>query len=60
MPGEDVKSAVVDVCDMMANMYGCRPCPMCGDVYRCMFNDKPGIIQCQHCGYEEEAVIKEM
>ena len=52
-------SAIVDIHDMTANMYGCQPCPKCGSMYRCMFNDKPGVIQCDQCGHNEVAVVKE-
>lgn len=37
-----------------ANIYGFEPCPKCGNVCRCAFNDKPGVIQCDGCGFEEE------
>ena len=42
-----------------ANMYGYEPCPKCKDQTRCIFNDKPGVIQCDRCGFEEVAVYPE-
>ena len=47
----------VDLGSPTANMYGCEPCPNCGDKYRCMFNERPGVIQCDHCGYDEDKEI---
>lgn len=49
-------SNVVDIYSTTANMYGCEPCPKCGGKYRCMFNDAPGVIDC-NCGYKEPAVF---
>jgi len=48
-------SSVIDLNSPTANMYGCEPCPKCKSKYRCMFNDKPGIIQCYDCGFDETA-----
>jgi len=50
-----MNSSVVDYDSKTANMYGCEPCPKCGSKYRCMFNNKPDIIQCDGCQYEEVA-----
>ncbi len=41
-----------------ANMYGCTPCPKCGEAYRCVFNNAPTLIQCDDCGFKEAAVRK--
>lgn len=46
-------SNVVDLGAPGANMYGCQPCPMCKERYRCVFNNKPGVIQCDDCGHHE-------
>jgi ribosomal protein L37AE/L43A len=51
---------IVDIYSPTANMYGCEPCPKCGSKYRCVFNEKPGIIQCDHCGYDEKAEYKDL
>lgn len=40
------------------NMYGCPPCPECGSRYRCVFNDKPGFMQCDDCGHEEKTTAE--
>jgi hypothetical protein len=48
-------SKVVSLDSKTANMYGCEPCPKCGSKYRCIFNEKPNLIQCDDCGYNEEA-----
>ena len=40
-----------------ANMYGCEPCPKCGSKYRCVFNEKPNLIQCDDCGENEMATV---
>jgi len=32
-----------------ANMYGCQPCPKCGNEYR---YPQDGLICCDECGYE--------
>jgi predicted RNA-binding Zn-ribbon protein involved in translation (DUF1610 family) len=53
-------SSVIDIYDLTANMYGCQPCPKCGDVHRCVFNEKPDVIQCDHCGFEEKAKVKQI
>ena len=53
---EVTTSQVVDINSPTANMYGCEPCPKCKGQDRCMFNDKPGLIQCDECGYNEMAV----
>ena len=47
------KSAIVDTDSPTANMYGCEPCPKCGSKYRCVFQDKPKVIQCDDCGHQE-------
>jgi predicted RNA-binding Zn-ribbon protein involved in translation (DUF1610 family) len=47
-------SAIQDVESPTANMYGFEPCPKCGGKYRCEFQNKPGIIQCDDCGHNEE------
>ena len=41
--------------DKSRNMYGHTRCPECGGHYRCSFNDRPGIVQCDDCGHEEPA-----
>jgi hypothetical protein len=48
------KSTVVDPESPTANMYGCEPCPRCGSEYRCIFKNKPDLIQCDDCGYNEK------
>lgn len=35
------------------NMYGFTPCPRCLSPYRCEFNNKPGVVQCDDCGHQE-------
>lgn len=54
------QSNVVDANSKTANMYGCEPCPKCKSRFRYMFNDKPGIIQCDDCGHNEEAASVDM
>jgi hypothetical protein len=51
-------SSIVDIYSETANMYGCEPCPKCNSRFRCMFNDKPDIIQCDDCGYNEKGTVK--
>jgi hypothetical protein len=41
--------AVVDLHSRHANMYGCLPCPWCGDKYRYPCN-KGSMVQCDECG----------
>ena len=41
-----------------ANMYGFEPCPKCGDKYRCSFQNNPGQVECDACGYNEPIVRK--
>ena len=48
-------SNIVDTNSPTANMYGCEPCPKCKSRYRCMFQDKPNLIQCDDCGHNEMA-----
>lgn len=48
-----LRSDVVDVNSPTANMYGCEPCPKCNSKYRCRFDDEPGLIQCDNCGFNE-------
>ena len=40
------------------NMYGFTPCPKCRREQRCEFNDKPGVVQCDDCGFDEPVVKK--
>ena len=35
------------------NMYGCLPCPRCGDGYR--YPMKDGFIHCDNCGKKQRA-----
>jgi hypothetical protein len=46
-------SNVINTDSPSANMYGCEPCPNCGDKFRCVFQSNPDVIQCDHCGYSE-------
>ena len=43
----------------LANMYGFVPCPKCGSAFRCAFNNKPGVVQCDECGFEEPCTPEE-
>lgn len=47
------KSGAVDMYSETANMYGCEPCPKCASLFRCVFNEKPDVIQCDACGFQE-------
>jgi len=40
-----------------SNMYGFITCPKCGSKYRCAFVNKPGIVQCDDCGFEEPYAV---
>jgi len=40
------------------NMYGCLPCPECGERYRCVRVDDPKIIKCDDCGFDEPITKK--
>lgn len=53
------RSNVRDINSPTANMYGFEPCPKCGSKYRCAFNDQPGVVQCDGCGFGETYVVKE-
>src|SRR5271157_3770645 len=46
-------SSIVDVTSTTANIYGCEPCPKCKSAFRVVFNDKPDVIQCEDCTFEE-------
>lgn len=48
---EPTPSGFVDVNDPKANMYGCKPCPKCREVYRFPMTD--GTVQCDSCGFSE-------
>lgn len=54
------KSNVVSFTDKNANMYGCQPCPKCGEKYRAPFRAPPHrtgyVIACDDCGFSEDAV----
>jgi len=49
-------SNVVDLRSETANIFGCEPCPKCGGQCRAMFKCKPGMIQCDNCGFDEPAM----
>jgi hypothetical protein len=53
-PDPTINSSMVNLRSPTANMYGCEPCPKCRNKYRCVFQDKPNIIQCDDCGFHEE------
>jgi len=57
MSESKVPSNVVDLdCALPgANMYGCQPCPKCGQPFRYQTNDGPAI-HCDDCGFEEDGV----
>lgn len=38
------------------NMYGFLPCPKCGSKYRCEFQAKPGVAQCDDCGHHQPCI----
>lgn len=46
-----------DALDNELNMYGCKPCPKCGSLYRWPTQKnhptKPNTTLCDDCGYEE-------
>ena len=49
--GKQTPSGFVDTSDPEANMYGCKPCPKCGERYRFPMTD--GTVQCDSCGFSE-------
>ena len=42
----------IDQSGMLVNMYDCTPCPKCKQPFRCVFNSKPGYVQCDDCGHQ--------
>jgi len=36
-----------------ANMYGCTPCPKCGEKYRAVFGSVVRSVDCDDCGFKE-------
>ncbi len=58
-PSQAKPSNVFDLGSETANMYGFEPCPKCKSRFRCSFNNKPGIIQCDDCGYDEPGIFPE-
>lgn len=53
-----LKSNIIDtnLRDPRSNIYGCSPCPRCGNVHR-MFKRPDLIITCS-CGFKEQGVEK--
>lgn len=51
-------SDVIDVADPTRNMYGCAPCPECGDNHR-FARQSDLVIVCDECGYEEQGRMAE-
>jgi hypothetical protein len=49
-------SAIVDVNSPTANMYGCEPCPRCGSRFRCVWQARPNLIECDECGLKERII----
>lgn len=45
------KAAILNEKSPTANMYGCEPCPKCGDKFRWPKQD--GQIQCDKCGFNQ-------
>ena len=39
----------------LVNMYGCTPCPQCGDTHRAYYH-RSGMVECDECGYRELAL----
>ncbi len=52
-----MKSGVVDVRNMEANMYGCLPCPECGSLTRwptqAVHPTHPNMVLCDDCEFAE-------
>jgi hypothetical protein len=53
-----VFSNVVNINSPTANMYGCEPCPKCGDNRRCVFQATPEQIDCDNCGFTEQIAVE--
>ena len=49
-------TAVIDINDERANMYGCLPCPKCGSLYR--WPNQQLIIFCDDCKQVEVGEVK--
>jgi hypothetical protein len=49
------RASIVDWTDPTSNLYGCQNCPICFSKFRAVFNNRPDVIQCDDCGFEQKA-----
>jgi hypothetical protein len=55
MSDSPTPSGFVDVYAPDANMYGCKPCPKCGEKYR--YPMQNGTIECGDCDFVEPIAV---